>query len=112
MKASRVVIDSISLLSMVVEDKSSMRGRLKELIKSLKKRKLTTLLVSESMDEEHLSVLGIEEFVADGVIILKFTSVGAQAGRLLFIRKMRRTKHSESLHPIKIGNRGIQILSV
>jgi len=112
MKASRVVIDSISLLSLVVEDKSSMRGRLKELIKSLKERKLTTLLVSESLDEKHLSILGIEEFVADGVIILKYTSVGAQAGRLLFIRKMRRTNHSEKLHPIKIGNKGIQILSV
>ncbi len=112
MKASRIVIDSISLLSFVIEDKSSMRGRLKELIKSLKERNLTTLLVSESMDEERLSVLGIEEFVADGVIILKYTSVGAQAGRLLFIRKMRRTNHSEKLHPIKIGTQGIRILSV
>ena len=112
MKANRVVIDSISLLSLVVEDRSSMRGRLQELVKSLKERKVTTLLISESIDEEHSSRLGIEEFVVDGTIILKFTSVGAQAGRLLFIRKMRRTKHSEDLHPIKIENKGIQILSI
>jgi len=112
MKANRVVIDSISLLSLVVEDRSSMRGRLQELVKSLKERNITTLLISESIDEEHSSRLGIEEFVVDGTIILKFTSVGAQAGRLLFIRKMRRTKHSEDLHPIKIENKGIQILSI
>ncbi|MCK4729924.1 MAG: ATPase [Candidatus Aenigmarchaeota archaeon] len=112
MKASRVVIDSISLLSLVVEDKSSMRGRLQELVKSLKERDITTILISESVDEKHMSLLGIEEFVVDGVILLRYTSVGAQAGRLLFIRKMRRTKHSENLHPIKIGDKGMQILNV
>ena len=112
MKASRVVIDSISLLSLVVEDKSSMRGRLQELVKSLKEREVTTLLISESIDENHMSLLGIEEFIVDGVITLKFTPVGAQAGRILFIRKMRETNHSEDLHPIDIGKKGLRILSV
>jgi len=43
---------------------------------------------------------------------LKYVSIGPQAGRSLLIKKMRRTKHSEEIHPIVIGKGGIKVLSV
>ena len=110
-KAKRVIIDSISILSLVIEDKASMRSKLQEMIKSLKARDTTVLLISERVGAG-LSRLDIEEFVADGVVVLDFTPVGPQAGRNLFIRKMRCTNHSEDVHPITIGKNGIKVLSV
>ncbi|MCK4729923.1 MAG: ATPase [Candidatus Aenigmarchaeota archaeon] len=110
MKASRIVIDSISLLSLVVEDKSSMRGRLQELVKSLKERKITTLLISESIDEEHLSILGIEEFIVDGVIHLKSIPMGKMSQRTIEIRKMRETKINEGIHSMEFCKNGIKVV--
>ena len=109
MKANRVVIDSISLLSLVVEDRSSMRGRLQELIKSLKERKVTTLLISESIDEEHSSRLGIEEFVVDGIVILRYSDIGGTSFGTIEIRKMRRTKQEHGIFDLIIGKNGIKI---
>ncbi len=111
LKAKRVVIDSVSLLSLFIEDKSSMRNKMRELIKSLKERGVTVLLTSEIVGEG-FSRLGVEEFLADGIIVLKFTPIGTEAGRSLFIRKMRRTNHFEDMHPIQIGKKGLRILSV
>lgn len=111
LKAKRVVIDSISLLSLIIEDKASMRNKLRVLIKSLKERDITVLLTSEIVGEG-LSRLGVEEFLADGVIVLRFTPIGTEAGRSLFVRKMRRTKHSEDIHPIEIRKQGIKVFSV
>ena len=111
LKAKRIVIDSISLLSLIINDQASMRNRLLELIRSLKKRNATLLLTSERIGD-NLSRLGVEEFLVDGVIVLDFTPIGPQAGRSLFIRKMRRTKHSEDIHPIEIRKRGIRVLNI
>ncbi|MCD6274561.1 MAG: hypothetical protein J7J15_00850 [Candidatus Aenigmarchaeota archaeon] len=111
LKAKRIVIDSISLLSLIISDQASLRNRLLELIRSLKKRNTTLLLTSERIGD-NLSRLGVEEFLVDGVIVLNFTPIGSQAGRSLFIRKMRRTKHSEDIHPIEIRKRGIRVLNI
>jgi len=111
LKAKRVVIDSVSLLSLVIGDKASLRNRLLELIRSLKKRNTTILLTSERVGD-NLSRLGVEEFLVDGVIVLDFTPIGPQAGRSLFIKKMRRTNHSEDIHPIEIGKEGLKVLNI
>ncbi len=111
LKVRRIVIDSISLLAIMISDQASLRNRLLELIRSLKKRNATILLTSERVDD-NLSRLGVEEFLVDGVVVLDFTPIGPQAGRSLFIRKMRRTKHSEDIHPIEISKRGIKVLNI
>ena len=51
----------------------------------------------------------MEEYVVDGVIVLHYMGAGMQSNRTLHIRKMRSTKHSEDLHPIKITENGIEI---
>ena len=113
LKASRVVIDPFSLLAMTIENQPLVRQKLYETIKLLKERGITIVLTSESIEDgQKFSRYGVEEFVADGVILLKFTPIGAQAGRHMFIRKMRRTKHSEDMHPLQIAKGGIKILSL
>jgi circadian clock protein KaiC len=55
---------------------------------------------------------GVEEYVADGVIMLHYMGIGTQSNRTLHIRKMRATKHSEDLHPLQITDAGISVHKV
>lgn len=111
-KAQRLVIDSISILSLLVKDSAALRNRLNSLQRSLRSRGITHILVSEAAGKGEFSRLGVEEYLADAVIHLEFTPIGPEAGRNIFVRKMRRTKHSEDIHPIEIGDNGIKVLSV
>ncbi|MDP2973478.1 MAG: gas vesicle protein GvpD, partial [Candidatus Diapherotrites archaeon] len=54
---------------------------------------------------------GLEEYVADGVILLYHTKLEDRFIRSIGILKMRGTKISERLHPIRITKDGIKILS-
>jgi KaiC/GvpD/RAD55 family RecA-like ATPase len=111
-KAKRLVIDSISLISLMSSDPAALRNRLSNMIADLKKKGVTVLMISEGGEVSDYSRSGVEEYLADAVIHLDFTPIGAQAGRSLFVRKMRRTKHSENIHPIEISKTGIKVLAI
>jgi len=49
--------------------------------------------------------------VADGVILLYHTKLEDRFIRSIGILKMRGTKISEKLHPIRITNEGIKVLA-
>jgi KaiC/GvpD/RAD55 family RecA-like ATPase len=69
-------------------------------------------MISE-VDErsDGISRFGIEEFIADGVIILKCgVDVVGGRPRSLIIKKMRRTKHDLNTHSFEITERGIKII--
>jgi circadian clock protein KaiC len=108
-KPSRVVIDSLSALVMTMEDDFERRKEIFQLIRILKSSQCTSLLVSEKMDagDGMLSRYGIEEFLTDSLILLNFESIGSTYSRTLSVRKMRKTKHSEEVHPIEISDKGI-----
>ena len=99
MKATRVVIDSISLLGMYLKEEAVTRKKLFQLIRLLRKSGATTLITSEILDNEigerggSLSREGVIEFLVDGVVILNLFGIGAGISRSILIRKMRRTKH-------------------
>lgn len=108
--AKRVVIDSTAIFGMVFKDKHEMRKRLFELMKVLKQTGAVVLLTAEILeDRKSLSRFGVEEFIVDGVIILRAMTTGKMSVRTLEVRKMRRTKHDEGTHSIEFGNKGIEI---
>ncbi len=108
LKAKRVVIDSVSLLSLFIEDKASMRNKMRELIKSLKERGVTVLLTSEIVGEG-FSRLGVEEFLADGIIKIYYSSIGGSSFGTIEVRKMRRTKHKHGIFDLILNEKGIRI---
>jgi KaiC/GvpD/RAD55 family RecA-like ATPase len=55
------------------------------------------------------SATGDVEYLADGVIVLRYMEEMPEYKRHLLVRKMRRTKHSENRHPLKITDRGLVI---
>ena len=71
---------------------------------------VTSIMTSEvSEGDNKYGKYGVEEYVVDGVIVMHYMGVGTQSNRTLHIRKMRATNHSEDLHPIGIGKKGIDV---
>ena len=111
--ASRLVLDSISLLSFITKtsELTEFRAKLSELFLKLKNMGVTSLVISEiPEDSKGLSRFGFEEFVVDGVIVLHYLEYSAGGlPRSLLVRKMRKTNHSIDIHPIEV-KRGIGII--
>ena len=110
--AKRLVIDSISLLGMYFKDDWELRKGIKELHWSIKELACTTFFISDIKEHSSLySPSGFEEFIVDGVIVLRIISKEAGGGhtRALFIRKMRGTEHSLDVFPMKIGKTGVEV---
>ncbi len=117
----RVVIDSISVFSMVFKDNLyRMRSQFYIISDMLKRLGCTVLLTAEIAHEVPLDVSsgsgalsrdGITEFIADSVITLHNTGIGGESDRALRIIKMRRTNHERSPIPMRITSKGIEVLS-
>jgi len=106
MGAKRLVVDSTTAFGVWIPDQGKMRSLLYKFTDGLKNIGCTTLLTSETKGgRKDFSAFGVEEFVVDGVIALYFTP----PHRSIFIRKMRGTDHSKSIHPFEITNNGIKI---
>jgi len=111
--AKRVVIDPVSAVEMMFEDKYMIRAELGTLLDALKERGVTTLLVAEVPETEvGLSRSEFIEFAADAVIKLDFIYLAKEYQRVITIKKMRRSKHSTFIHPFVIGPHGIEVLKV
>ncbi|MBI4019998.1 MAG: AAA family ATPase [Candidatus Aenigmarchaeota archaeon] len=109
-KATRVVVDSISALGLHVRDDSELRRMIFNLSLTLRKLNCTSVIISEIVPGTHgLSRYGVEEFVSDGVIVLYYERIETTFARTLHVWKMRGSKHSEKLHPYKIDRSGITI---
>ena len=111
--ARRVVIDSIPALGLDFESEHEVRKAVLKIIYLLARAGVTTILTTEINEgSKQFGKYGVEEYVADGVIVLHYMGIGTQSNRTLHIRKMRATKHSEDLHPVKIGETGLTIHKV
>ena len=110
--ARRLVIDSVSALSMYFKDEWEIRKNIKNLNWIIKDLDCTTLLVSDIKENlETYSLSGLAEFIVDGVVVLRIISKEAGGGhtRALFVRKMRATDHSLDVFPMRIGSAGIEV---
>jgi len=112
LNAKRVVIDSITMLAEYAEKERDIRFKLSRLIQELKKMGVTTVVTSEVEEGSNsLSKFGVEEYLVDGVIVLKCGMDVGLGGkpRSLYIKKLRRTSHDLNIHPFEISDRGIKI---
>ena len=108
--AKRLVIDPITQLGLFFERSIEVRRGLVELIGRIKKLGITTLLTTEIKEgSAGISSYGVEEFVVDGVIVLrKISRHGARLGALEIL-KMRGTDHERVLHPYEITKQGVVV---
>jgi len=110
--AKRIVVDSVSLLNMLSDDEPSRRATLFALAGACRETGATTVLTAEA-DPRHPEVSrdGLSEYVADGVVVLGYSTAsdGHRVGLSLRILKMRRTAHARTVQPYSIGPSGLLV---
>jgi circadian clock protein KaiC len=108
--AKRVVIDGLSALTLQYQNEFIIRQGLLDLTNILHSSECTSIYTSEIPEgRPGISRFGIEEFITHGVIVLYYAREGGKRIRALEIRKMRGTKHDQSLHPYEITEKGIVV---
>lgn len=109
--AKRLVIDPGVVFRLYFERELDARKRILGLGRMLKKSGCTAIITNEISLEKASSLFGLEEYVADGVILLYHTKLEDRFVRSIGVLKMRGTKISEKMHPITISKTGLKILA-
>jgi circadian clock protein KaiC len=93
--AERLVLDSLNTVLAFEDNVGIARQKLRRLISSLRGMGLTVLLTVETPDDPGttLSRFGIEEFVADSVVLLRHIHEGKVRRRSVEVLKMRGAMH-------------------
>ena len=111
--ATRLVIDSITAICYQMPSPGVIRNFVFRLGQFLSSFGCTTLLISETVVEgmiQKYSVFGVEEAVADGIILLGNINRKGDLLRSLQVVKMRGTKHSRSRHVVELTPMGLSIV--
>ena len=111
LKAKRLVIDSFTAMAIALRDHSDIRFLLHLIYKFIQEIQCTALIVADSQWETQLIGSGIEEFIADGIILMQQYFDKDQLKRRLRILKMRGTSHTRKTLYYDIGNTGIKIIT-
>ncbi len=109
--AKRLVIDPGVVFRLYFDRELDARKRILSLGRMLKRIGCTAIITNEISLEKSSSLFGLEEYVADGVILLYHTKLEDRFIRSIGILKMRGTKISEKLHPIRITSTGVKVLA-
>ncbi len=109
MDADLFVLDSVTVLKSYFDDDFTIRRKIMDLKKLFESMELTTFMTAESAHTAHRNVIGVEEYVVDGVIEMYYDREEDQFQRYLAVKKLRGTEHSMSIYPISIGKGGITI---
>jgi circadian clock protein KaiC len=110
-QAKRVVVDSITALAANFGDDVKIRNFIYELGFELMYLDCTTMLISEVPPQVFkYSVYGIEEFIADGVILMTDFERKGELLRAFQVIKMRGVNHSRNKYVLKILEDGINLI--
>lgn len=101
--ARRVAMDSLGAVFTQYEDRSLVRRELFRLASTLKRIGVTAMLTAERTEEYGgIARYGVEEFVADNVIILRNILESEKRRRTIEILKFRGTMHQKGEYPFTI----------
>jgi circadian clock protein KaiC len=109
--AKRVVLDTVEALFSGLSNTAILRAELQRLFRWLKKKGVTAVITGER-GEKSLTRYGLEEYVADCVILLDHRVEGQVATRRLRIVKYRGSPHGTSEYPFLIDESGISLLPI
>jgi KaiC/GvpD/RAD55 family RecA-like ATPase len=103
--AKRMVIDSITALTLAFSEKQEVRTTISVIQKLLRKIDFTTFLISEKPLGEKGLGSDVEEFVAEGIILLGTLLVKGELKRRMMVVKMRGTRHDMKFYQYTIMKR-------
>lgn len=107
----RIAIDSLSALSIAFEDEEYYRKYIRELFESLEETNSVNFVITETEQNPKVySRTGVEEFLADGVMVLYNLKKNGKRENALEILKLRSSKHIKNMVSYNIGPQGIELL--
>jgi circadian clock protein KaiC len=109
--AKRVVLDTLEALFSALPNEAIIRAELRRLFRWLKEKGVTALITSER-GEGRLTRYGLEEYVADCVILLDNRVQNQISTRRMRIVKYRGTSHGTNEYPFLIDEKGFSVLPI
>ena len=109
--AKRVVLDTLEALFSALPNEAIIRAELRRLFRWLKDKGVTALITCER-GEGKLTRYGLEEYVADCVILLDNRVEEQISTRRLRIVKYRGTSHGTNEYPFLIDEKGFSVLPI
>ena len=109
--ARRVVLDTIEVLFTALANQGILRAELRRLFRWLKVKGVSAVITAER-GEGTMTRFGLEEYVADCVIVLDHRVTEQISTRRLRIVKYRGTLHGTNEYPFLIGQNGISVLPI
>jgi len=110
--AKRVVLDTVEALFAGFSNHAVLRAELRRLFRWLKDRGVTAIITGEKGDGNAITRFGLEEYVADCVIILDQRINEQISTRRLRVLKYRGTAHGMNEYPFLIGATGFSVLPI
>jgi circadian clock protein KaiC len=109
--AQRLVIDSITAVCLMMQEKQAVRNLIFSLGTSFNALGCTTLLTSEVQpDDQGYSLYGVEEFISDGLLKLEHTARRDTTMRTMQLLKLRGVEISSPLRHFRITSRGLELI--
>ena len=110
--ATRISLDSLNALFVQYHEHALLRGELFRITRTLKQMGLTVVFTGERTEEYgEVSRHGLEEFVADNVVILRNLLADERRRRTLEVLKMRGATHQRGEFPFTVTpDRAIVVL--
>jgi len=106
----KIVVDSLSALALAFSDDQNYRRYTRELFESLEKLNCISYLISETeQDPKIYSRTGVEEFLADAVIVLYNIKNREKRENAIEILKLRSSSHVKGMVPYSMTSKGIKI---
>ena len=109
----RVCFDPISVLALNLNDEGKIRQTIFELSSLMKRLKVTTVFVDESLEESGMNIVGggdwtktdILRFLSDSVTVFYESGITGVSDRAVRIAKMRRTPHERKAIGMMISSK-------
>ncbi|MCD6371978.1 MAG: AAA family ATPase [Thermococcus sp.] len=108
----RIVLDSISVFAQPLGIEKTRILLHTMLGRFVKAQNAIALLIAEKPAGAEKIGYGVEEFVVDGVLILRYESFGEVTRRVMEIPKMRRRSLEKAHYEYVITSRGIEFLAI
>ena len=109
--ARRVVLDTIEVLFSALSNQGILRAELQRLFRWLKDKGVSAVITAERGNGT-MTRFGLEEYVADCVILLDHRVTEQMSTRRLRIVKYRGTLHGTNEYPFLITKDGISVLPI
>lgn len=110
--AKRVLLDTIEVLFSGLQNEAIVRSELRRLFRWLKEHNVTAVITAEAGSHTFLTRHGLEEYVADCVIILDHRVNEQISTRRIRVVKYRGSTHGTNEYPFLLNDGGMSVVPI